>query len=104
VTHRPPDGRTRSHLVARLSNDDGRTWQGGLTIDERPGVSYPDLVAGPGGTVYVVYDYNRHDDKQILMAVFAEQDVLDGAWRSAVARRRVVVNQATGTVSPREDR
>jgi len=97
VTHNPPDGRTRSHLVARLSDDDGRSWQGGLMIDERPGVSYPDGVLGPDGTVYLIYDYRRRDDKMILMATFTEQDVLQGAWRSPVARRRVLVNQATGT-------
>jgi predicted neuraminidase len=97
VTHNPPDGKTRSHLVARLSDDDGRTWQGGLMIDERRGVSYPDGVQGPDGTIYLIYDYQRKADKKILMATFAEENVLQGAWRSPVARRRVLVNQATGT-------
>ncbi len=96
VTHRPPDGKTRSHLTAHVSDDDGQTWRGGLTIDERPGVSYPDGVEGPDGRIHLIYDYQRTGDKQILMAVFDEDDVIQGAWNSPSARRRVVVNQATG--------
>ncbi len=97
VTHQPPDKKSRSHLTARLSSDDGRTWTGGLTIDERLGVSYPDGVESPDGTIYLIYDYARTKDKQILMATFTEADVLEGNWRSPKARQRVVVNQATGT-------
>jgi hypothetical protein len=97
VRHNPPDQKSRSHLVARLSDDDGKTWQGGLMIDARPGVSYPDGVQSPAGTIYLIYDYQRTRDKQILMATFTEEDVLAGKWSSPVARQRVVVNQATGT-------
>lgn len=96
VTHEPPDRKTRSHLTARLSADDGKTWTGGLIIDERAGVSYPDGVEGPDGTIYLIYDYSRTKEKQILMAVFNEDDVMKAQWQSAVARPRVVVNQATG--------
>ena len=73
-------------------------------IDERPGVSYPDGVQGPDGTIYLIYDYRRQADKKILMATFTEEDVLGGAWQSSRARRRVLVNQATGTAQARENR
>ena len=96
VTHEPPDGKTRSHLIARLSSDDGQTWQGGLMIDERVGVSYPDGVQSPEGVIYLIYDYARQADKAIWMATFTEGDVLNGAWASGHARQRVLVNQATG--------
>lgn len=96
VTHNPPDHKTRSHLIAHLSTDDGRTWQGGLMIDERAGVSYPDGAQAPDGRIYVIYDYNRTRDKQILMATFTEEDVAQGRWLTPHARQRVVVNQATG--------
>jgi predicted neuraminidase len=99
VTHRPPDGKTRSHLIAQLSDDEGQTWHGGLTIDPRPGVSYPDGVQGADGTIYVIYDYARYDDKQILMATCTEQDILHGEWISDRARARMLVNQATGMQS-----
>ena len=90
----------RSLLNAFLSDDDGKTWKGGLMIDERNGVSYPDAVESPKRVVYLIYDYHRSSDKQILMAVFTEADVLAGRWVSSVARQRVVVNQATGTRPP----
>jgi predicted neuraminidase len=94
VTHQPPDGKTRSHLVAQVSKDDGQTWEGGLTIDQRPGISYPDGVQSQDGTIYLIYDYSRTNEKQILMATFTEDDVLSRGWSSPVARQRVLVNQA----------
>jgi predicted neuraminidase len=96
ITHNPPDGGTRSHLVARLSDDEGQTWHGGLTIDARQGVSYPDGVQSPDGTIYLVYDYARQAEKMILMATFTEEDILLGEWTSDRARQRVLVNQAKG--------
>jgi hypothetical protein len=102
VTHRPPDQKTRSHLTAHLSDDDGRTWRGGLLVDERKGVSYPDGVQAPDGTIHLIYDYNRTKDRQILMATFTEDDVAAGQWQSAQARQRVVINQATSeTADPK---
>jgi len=96
VTHNPPDGASRSHLTAHLSEDDGLTWFGGLILDERAGTSYPDGVEAPDGTIYIVYDFARRAERHILMATFTEADVMAGAWNSAVARQRVVINQATG--------
>ncbi len=101
VTHNPPDKKTRSHLVARVSDDDGATWKGGLMIDERKGISYPDGVESQDGTVYLIYDYSRTGEKQILMAAFTEDDVLKGTWQSPGARQRVLINQATG-VAPKK--
>jgi predicted neuraminidase len=102
IAHNPPDRKSRSHLVARLSEDDGKTWTGGLMIDERLGVSYPDGVEAPDGTIYAIYDYSRTGEKQILMATFTEDDVISGEWRSPKARQRVVVNRATGKREPRQ--
>ena len=96
VTHEPADKKSRSHLTARLSDDDGKTWRGGLLLDERPGVSYPDGVQAPDGTLYVIYDYQRTGEKQILLATFTEADVAAAKWTSPEARQRVLVNQATG--------
>ncbi len=96
VRHAPPDGKTRSHLAAYLSEDDGATWIGGLTIDERPGVSYPDGVETDDGRIYVIYDFQRYRDKEVLMAVFTEEDVRAGGFVSSAARERVLVNKATG--------
>ncbi len=96
VKHSPPDGRTRSHLTAYLSEDDGYTWRGGLELDDRRGVSYPDGTQAEDGTIYIIYDYDRYGDKQILMATFTEEDVLAEEPVSDRARFQVEVNRATG--------
>lgn len=84
----------RSHLRAFVSSDDGQTWRGGLMLDERHQVSYPDGVQAPDGTIYIIYDYNRTTDKQILMTRFTESDVLAGNPVSRAARFRILINQA----------
>jgi len=66
----------RVKLSAWLSDDDGATWQGGLVLDERPGISYPDGFQAPDGTIYISYDRNRDTDGEILLARFTEADVL----------------------------
>ena len=97
VRHNPPGaGNVRSHLTAFLSEDDGRTWKGGLLLDDRPGVSYPDGVQAADGRIYVIYDFERQRAKEILLAVFAEPDVLQGKLLGPRSRLRVRVNQATG--------
>lgn len=99
VKHGPLTEQTeRSRLTAYLSDDDGRSWQGGLLLDERLGVSYPDGVEAPDGTIRIIYDYDRRGARQILLARFTEDDVLRGEAISSVAARRLVVNQATAPV------
>lgn len=88
--------RGRSDLTAFLSDDDGRTWQGGLVLDERSGVSYPDGFQAPDGTLFVAYDHNRAADREILLARFTEQDVLAKHPVSRQAQLRILVNKATG--------
>lgn len=85
----------RSHLTAFFSEDDGHTWLGGLLLDERVGVSYPDGTQMPDGTIHVIYDWNRTRDKHLLLATFTEDDVRAGAWNSPKARPRRLINQAT---------
>lgn len=96
VRHNPPDGKTRSHLTAYLSKDDGATWEGGLMVDERNGVSYPDGVQAEDGRIYLIYDFSRYKERDILMAVFKEDDVMAGNFTSDGARERVLINKASG--------
>ncbi len=96
VKHGPPSNPGRSHLTAFLSDDDGKTWQGGLLIDERSGVLYPDAVQSPDGAICLIYDYSRRAEKEMLMAVFTEDDMPAGACVSDAARRRVRVYKTTG--------
>ncbi|GMV93926.1 MAG: hypothetical protein AMXMBFR82_37040 [Candidatus Hydrogenedentota bacterium] len=95
VRHNSPELKKRTHLTAYLSEDDGQTWTGGLVLDARD-CSYPDGVQAPGGSIYIIYDHERKGAKQILMAVFTEEDVLAGEPVSDTARMRIVVNQASG--------
>ena len=92
IKHGPLDKQTdRSQLMAFVSDNDGKSWSGGLLLDERPGVSYPDGQQVDGGTIYIIYDYHRKSDQQILMASFTEEDVLSGEPESdSVTLRRLV--------------
>jgi len=96
VKHGPIGRRIeRSHLTAFLSQDDGQTWIGGLLLDERVGVSYPDGVQAVDGAIYVIYDYDRIGAKEILLARFAEDDIVQRQCVSASAALRLLVNKAT---------
>jgi hypothetical protein len=53
-------------------------------------------VQSPDGVLYIIYDYSRTAEIEILMAVFAEADVAAGKCVSDEARLRVLVNKATG--------
>ena len=85
---------SRKMLTAYLSDDDGRTWSGGLLLDERGTISYPDGVQTDDGSIYMIYDRNRTADKEIFMAVFTEQDVAAGKDVSGKVRFRILVSQA----------
>jgi hypothetical protein len=94
VKHGPPDERTRREkLTAYVSDDDGKTWQGGLMLDEREKVTYPDGVQADDGTIYIVYDYNRTPDGAILMATCREEDVRAGKMVTEKVRLRVEISR-----------
>ena len=85
---------TRSHLKAFLSDDDGASWGGGLLLDDRHGVSYPDGDESGDGAILITYDYDRTGARDILMASFTEEDVLSGVSTSKTVRLRCRVNTA----------
>jgi hypothetical protein len=70
----------RSHMTAFLSDDDGKTWKGGLVIDEREDVSYPDGFQAPDGTIHIIHDRGRSKHREILFARFTEADILAGKF------------------------
>lgn len=83
----------RRNLTAYLSRDDGATWDGGLLIDARNNVSYPDADQAADGLIHVVYDHDRLGSQEILMASFTEEDVLSGRVVSAEARLGTVISK-----------
>ncbi len=98
VKHGEIEERTtkRSHLRAFISDDEGQTWKGGLMLDERTGVSYPDGFEGPDGTIHILYDHNRAKDREILMAKFTEADILAGKIVNEKSRLQMMVHKALG--------
>jgi hypothetical protein len=65
----------RAKLMAFISDDDGQSWQGGLMLDERDDVTYPDGVQAKDGTIHIIYDHQRTPLGEVLMATFREEDV-----------------------------
>lgn len=85
----------RKDLTAFISDDDGKTWKGGLLIDERYPVSYPDGFQAPDGTIYIAYDRSRKNMGEILMARFTEEDVLKGTYASPGSKTKILISNAT---------
>lgn len=83
----------RSNLSAWLSDDDGITWQGGLILDERNHVSYPDGVQVADGTIYITSDHERNSDREIVMARFTEKDVLAGKLVNPDSKIKMVISK-----------
>jgi hypothetical protein len=96
----PPGRKQRSHLAAYISTDDGKSWSGELMLDERRGVSYPDATQAPDGRIFVIYDRNRSTDREILMASFVEEDVLQGRTVSGTLHRRQLVARGADAATP----
>ena len=67
----------REKIVVYLSKDDGKTWQGGLVLDGRQNVSYPDADEDSNGNIYVCYDYERYKHQEIYVAKITEADILN---------------------------
>lgn len=94
VKHGPINERIgRSYLTAYLSKDDGHTWLGGLLLDKRNGVSYPDGQQSSDGTIHIIYDYSRTAAREIVMATFTEDDVITGNRESATVSLRMIVSK-----------
>ncbi len=96
----------RSRLTAWISDDDGFTWEGGLLLDERSSVSYPDGTLAADGRIFIIYDRERGAGwnkegcigaREILLAVFTEKDVRAGKCLSAGATLRRIVNKIPGS-------
>ncbi len=80
----------RNYFSAWLSEDDGETWKGGLVIEDRTRVTYPDGCQSSDGTIYISYDHNRGPG-EITMARFTEEDVLAGKIVSPDSKLKMVI-------------
>ena len=89
--HRLVDTETRSDAMREVVRD-----LYGDMLDEREGVSYPDIAQSSAGDIYVYYDRNRNTDAEILFARIREEDVLAGALANARASLRNVIKDRKG--------
>lgn len=90
----------RVQLSAWLSEDEGETWKGGLVIDERKGISYPDGFQAPDGTIYISYDRNRAKDGEILLARFTEEDILAKKLVGEKSKLKMLISRPGKKPSP----
>lgn len=90
----------RSHLTAQISEDEGKTWNEGLLLDERSGVSYPDGAQDKDGLIWIVHDRDRYGAGEILLSRFREEDVLHGRDVSGKLRLKQVVNALPPKAEP----
>lgn len=97
------DSKKREKLTAFVSDDDCRTWKGGLVLDKRDPVSYPDG-AERDGVIYIAYDFERggygrtleaamKQAREILYARFTEADVLAGRNVSGKCEFRKIISK-----------
>lgn len=84
---------TRAKLTALLSRDEGRTWEGGLLLDARGDISYPDGQQLPDGSIVVVNDFNRLGRREISFLRFDEEEILSGEAK----RSRKIISSAAQT-------
>lgn len=80
----------RNYFSAWLSEDDGNTWEGGLVIDDREKVTYPDGFQASDGTIYISYDHNRGPG-EITLARFTEEDILAGKLVSPQSKLKMLI-------------
>lgn len=97
VKNGPLDKQTdRIQMTAYLSDDEGKSWKGGLVIDERKGVSYPDGFQAPDGRIHIIHDRERSKDREILFAKFTEADILAGKFVTEGSEGKIPVFKGRG--------
>lgn len=90
----------RTDLIARLSDDDGKTWYGGLLLDVRKDVCYPDAAEDANGLIHVIYERGRYREREILVTGFREKDISEGRYCSKDAYFSRTVSKANGKLVP----
>ena len=68
----------RNNMSIAVSEDDGKTWKNKICIDAREWTSYPD-VDFYGDRIYIIYDRERVDAKEILFLSVTEEEIINGS-------------------------
>ena len=85
-----PDGPAGAGFVRRARRIRRRAGCGAFRANAR--ISYPDGDQAADGLIHVIYDHDRTGAQEILLASFAEADVLAGKNASGRLRLRGVVS------------
>ncbi len=85
----------RIQLSAFLSDDDGKSWKGGLLLAPDT-ASYPDGVQGADGTIYVCYDRDRWFKGEFWLSRFTEEDILAGKLVKPDSAMDILISRAIG--------
>lgn len=93
----------RNNLTALLSEDDGKTFPYAMLLDERNGVSYPDITEGDDGYIRIIYDRERGNRKtleeayaaarEILVAKITEEDIINGSLKDGKSYLKRIVSK-----------
>lgn len=86
----------RTDLQVLLSKDDGATWLDGLLLDARVYASYPDGFQDAQGRIHIAYDFSRMREKEILCAVFREDEIEKKMLIHADSRLGALINKSFG--------
>lgn len=84
----------RTAMTAFLSDDDGQSWYGGLVLDEREKVSYPDGGQASDGTIFISHDRERATIAEVLLSRFTEADVAAGEMVCEGSARQLLICRA----------
>ncbi len=72
------DPAIRRNFTVALSDDDGATWPFKLLLDPRHDTSYPDMIQGADGSIYIIHDCARYRGGYILLSRLTEADIEAG--------------------------
>ena len=88
---------SRNNIAIYLSNDGGKTFNHALILDTNSGVAYPDI-RFVDGYLYVVWDYNRYNEKRLLMAKLSVDELMAIEGVETLDRNRIqVISSLTTT-------
>lgn len=73
INNDSPSG--RNNISAYISENEGKTWKYKCLLDARPKTSYPDVAFAQDGTIYAIWDQDRIDKGNIVLATFTENDI-----------------------------
>ena len=83
----------REKMTAWLSDDDGKNWYGGLVLDAREKVSYPDGQQVADGSIWIIHDQGRYDGGEIIASHITEADIAAGKLVSPNSKLHILVSR-----------